>query len=133
MRFILVATLLTCLACLAVGLVLWHYSTDELDVIDHSVYSDRLYLSADEYEDFKMALADKPEVSIDKLEALSSPNTLLDFRITAPEDTTFPYGERTIIYKETVSGAVAPTAFVVIMTGLAGFAIATVVYNVRSN
>lgn len=69
------------------------------DVVVSRTYEGRLYLPTEEYETFKQYLADNPQVKISRLDVLSSPNALVDMRLTAPADTIVPYGE--ITYEQT--------------------------------
>ena len=73
------------------GNFIWHDEPDEI----WRTYEGRLYLAADEYEQFKQYLADNPEVQIGKLDVYSSPSALIEMKLTAPANIDVPYGEMT--------------------------------------
>lgn len=65
------------------------------DVIASRVYEGREYLTQDEYSEFKRVLAERDDLDVREIEALTSPDPLVLFEIKVIGDATFPYGEET--------------------------------------
>ena len=85
------------LALLAgLGYALHHFQADydtNKDVVDSQVYSGRAYLTNEEYDEFKIFLAEHPDIYILELDVLASDNPLVTFSITTHNGTAFPWGE----------------------------------------
>ncbi len=84
-----------------VGLTTWvvvwqinDYSTNK-GVILSQTYQGRLYLNQQDYTQFKKYLADNPEIKIQAMEVLSSPDALIDFELVAYNGEQIPYGDIT--------------------------------------
>ena len=65
------------------------------DIVDRQYYSGREYFLTEEYQEFKVYLADHPEVTIQELEMLSSDDPLVFFEVITYDGKTFPWGEVT--------------------------------------
>ena len=67
------------------------YRSMDKEII-HQIYYGREYFKAEEYEEFKMYLADHPEVEINDLDVLASDYPLITFRMKVPGNKSFPWG-----------------------------------------
>jgi len=92
---------------LGVNWIIIHDHNQHKDEIVGRTYEGRVYLVEQEYEDFKKFLADNPSVRINKLDALSSPNALIDMKLYAPTPIKVPYDVKvTEHYRSTSKGLI---------------------------
>ena len=78
--------------------VIWSMWAEHHNEIESRVYTGRLYLVEEEYSQFKQYLANHPEVIINKMDVMSSPDAVIDMIIKAPPETIVPYGKEKLYY-----------------------------------